>query len=80
MSTQGPQQPRRPAPPPGRAPGRSAPTGEGPSASRAGPSRSRRPDGDGPTFLAMIGVVAIVVATVIVVFFVIGYVLGRLFL
>ena len=39
-----------------------------------------RPDGEAPTFRAMIGVVAIVVAAVIVVFFLIGYVLGRIFL
>ena len=37
-------------------------------------------DGDGPRFGAMIGLVAIVVATVILVFFGIGYALGRLFL
>jgi hypothetical protein len=36
--------------------------------------------GDGPGFGAMIGLVAIVVATVILVFFGIGYALGRLFL
>ena len=36
--------------------------------------------GDGPSFGAMIGLVAIVVATVILVFFGIGYALGRLFL
>jgi hypothetical protein len=34
----------------------------------------------GPGFLVMIGFVAIVVATVILVFFGIGYLLGRLFL
>ena len=34
----------------------------------------------GPSFLAMIGVVALVVATVILVFFGVGYLLGRLFL
>jgi hypothetical protein len=34
----------------------------------------------GPSFLVMIGVVAIVVATVILVFFGIGYLLGRIFL
>jgi hypothetical protein len=34
----------------------------------------------GPTFLAMIGIVALVVATVILVFFGVGYVLGRIFL
>jgi hypothetical protein len=37
-------------------------------------------DDGGPSFLAMIGVVALVVATVILVFFGIGYLLGRLFL
>jgi hypothetical protein len=37
-------------------------------------------DGEGPRFGAMIGLVAIVVATVILVFFGIGYALGRLFL
>jgi hypothetical protein len=37
-------------------------------------------DGDGPRFGAMIGLVAIVVATVILVFFGIGYALGRIFL
>ena len=34
----------------------------------------------GPSFLVMIGVVAVVVATVILVFFGIGYALGRLLL
>ncbi|MET0615783.1 MAG: hypothetical protein ABW142_10070 [Thermoleophilaceae bacterium] len=37
-------------------------------------------DGDGPRFGAMIGLVAVVVATVILVFFGVGYALGRLFL
>jgi hypothetical protein len=37
-------------------------------------------DGDGPRFGAMIGLVAVVVAAVILVFFGIGYALGRLFL
>ena len=37
-------------------------------------------DDRGPSFLAMIGVVALVVATVILVFFGIGYGLGQLFL
>ena len=37
-------------------------------------------DDRGPSFLTMIGVVAIVVATVILVFFGIGYALGRIFL
>ena len=35
---------------------------------------------EGPRFGAMIGLVAVVVATVILVFFGIGYALGRLFL
>ena len=37
-------------------------------------------DEQGPSFLAMIGIVAFVVATVILVFFAVGYVLGRIFL
>jgi hypothetical protein len=37
-------------------------------------------DDRGPSFPQMIGVVAIVVATVILVFFAIGYLLGRIFL
>ena len=37
-------------------------------------------EGDGPGFGQMIGLVAIVVATVILIFFAIGYALGRLFL
>ena len=36
--------------------------------------------GEGPRFLTMIGLVAVVVATVILVFFGIGYVLGCVFL
>lgn len=35
---------------------------------------------DGPSFLAMITLVALVVATVILVFFGIGYLLGKIFL
>jgi hypothetical protein len=35
---------------------------------------------DGPGFLTMIGVVALIVATVILVFFGLGYVLGRILL
>jgi hypothetical protein len=35
---------------------------------------------DGPSFGAMIGLVALVVATVILLFFGIGYGLGRMFL
>jgi PGF-CTERM protein len=37
-------------------------------------------EGEGPGFGAMIGLVALVVATVILVFFGVGYALGRLFL
>ena len=37
-------------------------------------------DRDGPAFATMIGFVAVVVATVILVFFGIGYGLGQLFL
>lgn len=37
-------------------------------------------DDDEPRFLAMIGLVAVVVAVVILVFFGIGYLLGRVFL
>jgi len=36
--------------------------------------------GDGPRFLSMLGVVALVVATVVLVFFFIGFALGRAFL
>ena len=36
--------------------------------------------GDGPRFLPMLGLVAAVVAIVILVFFAIGYVFGRMFL
>jgi hypothetical protein len=35
---------------------------------------------EGPSFLAMVGLVAVVVATVILVFFGVGYLLGRAFL
>ena len=37
-------------------------------------------DGDGPSFLPMIALVAVIVALVILVFFALGYVFGRLFL
>jgi hypothetical protein len=37
-------------------------------------------DDGGPSFLMMIGLVALVVATVILVFFGVGYLLGRIFL
>ena len=37
------------------------------------------PEG-GPSFLLMIGLVAVVVATVILIFFGFGYLLGRVFL
>jgi hypothetical protein len=35
---------------------------------------------EGPSFGAMIGLVAVVVATVILVFFGVGYAIGRMFL
>jgi len=35
---------------------------------------------DGPNFLSMIALVAVIVALVVLVFFGIGYLLGRLFL
>jgi hypothetical protein len=35
---------------------------------------------EGPSFILMIGLVAVLVATVILVFFGIGYLLGRVFL
>ena len=35
---------------------------------------------DGPSILAMVGLVAVLVATVILVFFGVGYALGRLLL
>jgi hypothetical protein len=38
------------------------------------------PERDEPSFLAMIGLVALVVAVVILVFFGIGYLFGRAFL
>ena len=37
-------------------------------------------DDRGPSFLMMIGLVALIVATVILVFFGIGYLIGRIFL
>jgi hypothetical protein len=65
------------------------PVGDDPTGLRA--SRARRqpaggrgrggaPDGEGPSFLTMIGLVAVVVAAVILIFFAIGYVMGRVFL
>lgn len=36
--------------------------------------------GDGPSFVVMIALVAVIVATVIFVFFAIGYGIGRVFL
>jgi hypothetical protein len=38
------------------------------------------PDDDQPSFLSMVGLVALVVAVVILVFFGIGYLFGRVFL
>ena len=58
-------------------PSEQAPDGSEPAVRpRPGPGLG----GEGPSFLAMIGFVAVVVALVIVIFFTIGYVLGRLFL
>ena len=37
-------------------------------------------DGDGPSFVTMIGFVAVLVAAVILVFFGIGYLIGRIVL
>ena len=37
-------------------------------------------DGDGPSLLRMMGLVAVVVAVVILVFVALGYLFGRLFL
>jgi hypothetical protein len=37
-------------------------------------------DDQGPRLLPMIGIVALIVATVILVFFGVGYLLGRIFL
>jgi hypothetical protein len=45
----------------------------------AGPTDTG-PDDDQPTFLSMVGLVALVVAVVILVFFGIGYLFGRVFL
>ena len=58
---------------------RSSPAGRGSAAPGRLPG-FRAVDGDGPRFGAMIALVAVVVATVILVFFGIGYALGRLFL
>lgn len=38
------------------------------------------PNHEEPSFLSMIGLVALIVAVVILVFFVIGYLFGRVFL
>lgn len=50
-------------------------------ASRGEPTRKAM-DGPGeqPSFLTMVGIVALVVALVILVFFAIGYLFGRVFL
>ena len=63
-------------------PPRPGPEGQGPAgddSGRAAPvgRRSRR---EGPSLLEMIGFVAALVAGVILVFFAIGYLIGRLFL
>ena len=51
-----------------------------PTRPRAGSAEGARAPSEGPSFLAMIGLVAVGVALVIIVFFAIGYILGRLFL
>jgi hypothetical protein len=52
-----------------------------PPGSRPTPLTSHDPDDrDQPSFLAMVGLVALVVAIVILVFFGIGYLFGRVFL
>ena len=50
------------------------------SSARGESTRPARLAHEGPSFLAMIGFVAAIVALVIVVFFVFGYILGRIFL
>ena len=45
-----------------------------------GPEGLRAVSDDGPSVLAMVGLVAVVVALVILVFFAIGYAFGRAFL
>lgn len=58
--------------------------GEPPEEVAREPTQRRREraarEPDGPSFLTMIGLVAVVVAAVILVFFAIGYLLGRVFL
>jgi preprotein translocase subunit SecE len=44
------------------------------------PSAEMPPEREEPSFLTMIGLVALVVAVVILVFFAIGYLFGRAFL
>ena len=46
---------------------------------REPPYYEPRMNDDGPSFLTMIGFVAVVVATVVLLFFGIGFLLGRLF-
>jgi hypothetical protein len=48
--------------------------------STRGPEEIVSEQDDQPRFLSMIGLVALIVAVVILVFFAIGYVFGRLFL
>jgi hypothetical protein len=50
-----------------------------PRSSRTSPAASHERE-DQPSFLAMVGLVALVVAIVILVFFGIGYLFGRVFL
>ena len=51
-----------------------------PRASDPTPAHATMHDDDQPKFLAMIGLVALIVAVVILVFFGIGYLFGRAFL
>ena len=51
-----------------------------PPASDASWERTEVNDDDQPKFLAMIGLVALIVAVVVLVFFGIGYLFGRAFL
>lgn len=54
--------------------------GDGGGAPELEPDAGAMPEREPPGFLAMIALVAVVVATIILVFFGIGYLLGRLFL
>ena len=55
-------------------------SGAGRGSDVAGPRTGDTADEDQPSFLSMVGLVALVVAVVILVFFGIGYLFGRVFL